>query len=226
MIENETAIVRGRVAKPGTDFIYTKQIPDDIIDNFLDSYHNGELDKMFRSTAGESVGDIAMSMIMSQKDASHPGVAHNSFVDREIKESWDMSIINTVICPVANALAYAVDDVMDAYITEYPFAAQGEYFQMDPGWNVQKYPVGGGYKSWHTERCSGGKANVYRHIVWMVYLTDNPNGGTEFFHQNHYLPATKGTCVLWPTDWTYTHKSRPDKEREKIIATGWYSFTT
>ena len=64
-----------------------------------------------------------------------------------------------------------------------------------------------------------------RHLVWMTYLTDNPNGGTEFHFQDLYIPAEKGKTVIWPAEWMYTHKGRVDNENEKMIITGWMEFT-
>ena len=59
----------------------------------------------------------------------------------------------------------------------------------------------------------------------MTYLTDNPNGGTEFYFQDLYIPAEKGKTIIWPSEWMYTHKSRVDKMQEKMIITGWMEFT-
>ena len=58
-----------------------------------------------------------------------------------------------------------------------------------------------------------------------VCLTDNPNGGTEFYFQDLYIPAEKGKTIIWPAEWMYTHKGRPDMEKEKMIITGWMEFT-
>ena len=58
----------------------------------------------------------------------------------------------------------------------------------------------------------------------MTYLTDNPNGGTEFLYQKLQVPAEKGKTLIWPAEWMYTHRSQVDEELEKMIVTGWIEF--
>ena len=38
------------------------------------------------------------------------------------------------------------------------------------------------------------------------------------------LEETKGDTVIWPAEWTHTHKSQISKTHEKYIATGWFSL--
>jgi hypothetical protein len=59
----------------------------------------------------------------------------------------------------------------------------------------------------------------------MMYLnTVEKEGGTEFKYYNHIEKAEKGKVVLWPTDFTHTHRGLVAPEEEKIIMTGWYVF--
>ena len=55
----------------------------------------------------------------------------------------------------------------------------------------------------------------------MTYLNDIENGGTHFKYQNLTSPAKKGLTLIWPPDWTHTHKGQI-VDKEKFIATGWY----
>ena len=55
----------------------------------------------------------------------------------------------------------------------------------------------------------------------MTFLTDNPDGGTEFIYQDKYIPAEKGKTLIWPSDWTHTHRGKVDTTKEKMIITGW-----
>ena len=87
----------------------------------------------------------------------------------------------------------------------------------DPGL-IQWYPKGGGFKKWHFERCNYQSRK--RQIVYMLYLNDVENGGTEWYLQNVKLEAVKGTLVLWPSDFTHVHRGVVADE-EKYIATGW-----
>lgn len=90
--------------------------------------------------------------------------------------------------------------------------------------NIQKYPKGGGYHSWHCER--GVVALGHRHLVYMTYLNDVTDGGeTEFLYQKLKVKPSKGLTLIWPTDWTHTHRGIPSPTQEKYIATGWYCYT-
>ena len=62
---------------------------------------------------------------------------------------------------------------------------------------MQHYPIGGGFKQWHTERSNSLPGNIYRHLVFMTYLNDVPDGGTEWYHQQRYVPAQRGYTVIW-----------------------------
>ena len=62
-----------------------------------------------------------------------------------------------------------------------------------------------------------------RVLVYMTYLNDVDNGGTEWLFQNYKTEAKKGLSVIWPAEWTHTHKG-VISQQEKYIATGWYVF--
>ena len=202
---------------PSTNFLYTEMIDENVIDRFVE-WHYNHSQKYFTKGLGESIGE--KNRDSGEDDLSSPLACVNS----DIKESMDTPYMNMVILPEVNDFVSAIDSCMGNYVRKFPFCSEGGYFHMDVGWNVQEYPKGGGYKKWHTERSGSAKSNVYRHLVWMVYLNDVTNGGTEWFHQEHYEEAEKGKCCIWPADWTYTHKGRVTVDHEKIIATGWYSY--
>jgi hypothetical protein len=59
----------------------------------------------------------------------------------------------------------------------------------------------------------------------MTYLNDVPNGGTDFYYYPELnLQAKKGLTIIWPSDWTHTHRGVISKTHEKYIVTGWFSF--
>ena len=88
--------------------------------------------------------------------------------------------------------------------------------------NIQHYPIGGGFKEWHCERPNPGKLN--RILVFMTYL-NSCDGGTRFKNQGITIPATKGLTLIWPSDWTHIHKGIVSHTSEKYIVTGWFGFT-
>ena len=93
---------------------------------------------------------------------------------------------------------------------------------MNENYQIQKYPVGGGYKTWHFEK-SDIKA-CKRLLVFMTYLNTVEDGGTEFLYQKLITPAKKGLTFIWPSQFTHTHKGTISFSKEKIIITGWFSF--
>lgn len=59
----------------------------------------------------------------------------------------------------------------------------------------------------------------------MTYLnTVTDEGGTEFLNQELKISAEKGKTVIWPADWTHTHRGVASPTQEKYIITGWLSF--
>ena len=87
--------------------------------------------------------------------------------------------------------------------------------------NIQHYKPNGGYKAWHFERHHNEQLRIF---AFMTYLNDVPDGGTEFLYQDLTLKAKKGDTVIWPAEWTHTHKSQISTTHEKYIATGWFSL--
>ena len=73
---------------------------------------------------------------------------------------------------------------------------------------------------WHCERSD--IATCKRVLVFMTYLNDLPDGGTMFKNQDLTIPAKKGLTLIWPAEWTHTHKGQISNTKEKYIVTGWY----
>ena len=112
---------------------------------------------------------------------------------------------------------------LDNYCKKYEKANEVNHFNISEDYNMQHYKPGQGYKIWHCER--QGETTSKRHLVFMTYLNDVEDGGTEFYHQKIISPAKKGLTVIWPTDWTHTHRGQVSKTKEKYIVTGWYGYT-
>jgi hypothetical protein len=50
------------------------------------------------------------------------------------------------------------------------------------------------------------------------------SGGTEFLHQELIVQPVKGKSLIWPVDWTHTHRGIPSPTQDKYILTGWFEF--
>jgi hypothetical protein len=90
-----------------------------------------------------------------------------------------------------------------------------------PEIKVQKTPPGGGFHVWHFE--DGSYENCDRELVWMIYLNDDFDGGeTEFFYQKLRVIPEKGSILIWPADFTHTHRGNMVLgDKNKYICTGW-----
>lgn len=141
----------------------------------------------------------------------------------DVKDSMDMTFSFDENIPPLDEYISHLNNVLQSYLARYEWAKRIMPFGLTKNYNIQKYPVGGGFKHWHNER-AGIMGVSSRVLVWMTYLNDVPDGGTEFYYQDLYCPAEKGLTLIWPTDWTHTHKGRVSHTQEKYIITGWFNF--
>ena len=89
------------------------------------------------------------------------------------------------------------------------------------GFNIQHYAPNEGYFEWHNERTTTNSPE--RALVWMTYLNDVDDGGeTEFKYQNLKIKSQKGKTLIWPTDFTHTHRGITSPTQHKYIITGWF----
>ena len=144
--------------------------------------------------------------------------------NKEHKDSRDLHVPFQVAVKHCEKYLLELQGVLNKYMDRFPFCELSDFRIVEP-MSIQWYPKGGGFKLWHTERSNCLRSNVYRHLVFMTYLNDVPDGGTEWFHQDKYVPAQKGYTVIWPADWTHFHRGRVSHTSEKIIITGWFTFT-
>lgn len=146
-----------------------------------------------------------------------------SYVDKKQKESFDLSI-HELDDPVLFRYGKELQEILKCYTKKYLYADTVHPFNVVEGWNIQKYLKCGGYHKWHFERT--GISTSHRHLAFMTYLNNIEDAGeTEFFYQKLKVKPKKGLTLIWPTDWTHTHRGIPSMTEEKYIATGWYSFT-
>jgi len=143
-------------------------------------------------------------------------------VRTDIKDSIDL-----VIGPemeITREYVIELEKVVTAYKEKFYYAGDTGPWKIE-AINVQKYNPNGAYHRWHTERSSGGYPGVARHLVFMTYLNDvEDEGETEFFYQQVKVKPRKGLTLIWPSDWTHTHRGIPSPSDTKYIITGWYHF--
>jgi hypothetical protein len=85
---------------------------------------------------------------------------------------------------------------------------------------IQHTRVGGGYHVWHCEDMS--KMFHHRLLTFILYLNDVDEGGeTELLYFNKRFKPEKGTLIVFPANFTHTHRGNPPISNEKYIITGW-----
>jgi|TARA_R100000995_G_scaffold83592_1_gene59920 hypothetical protein len=163
-------------------------------------------------------------IVLHETSQQHEGVVSTPkdgiIIDKQQKDSMDADTdgLNPVIQKYMENLQVCVD----AYKADYFYANATAAWCYETVL-LQKYPLGGGFHKWHCERNSLSKAG--RHLVFMTYLNDIDDGGeTEFFYQQTKVKPKKGLSLIWPVDWTHTHRGIPSNTQIKYIATGWFKF--
>jgi len=62
-------------------------------------------------------------------------------------------------------------------------------------------------------------------LTFMTYLnTVIDRGGTEFYYQKLVHEAKTGKTLIWPVDWTHTHRGVVSPTQDKYIITGWFNL--
>jgi len=186
-----------------SDFIWGDFIEESVVDGLIDFWKN------------QDILYVKDGVVTFNKTTT---------VNKDLKDSRDITITTNLAVKSIQDYLTSLQCVLDKYKKKFPYCDVTDQYNVDIGMNLQWYPVGGGYPQWHSERMSSSRSVVYRHLVFMTYLNDVPDGGTEWFHQKKYVPAQKGYTVIWPADWTHLHRGVISKTSEKYIITGWFSF--
>ena len=148
--------------------------------------------------------------------------ANKKIYDTTIKESTDIVIQSSNNENIIGEYREHLQNILNLYLKKYNYADKVDPFYIIEDYNLQKYPKGGGYKKWHFENT--GPKSMSRKLVFMTYLNDVENGGTEFYYQNLRVEAKKGLTLIWPAEWTHSHRGVISETNEKMIITGWFNY--
>jgi hypothetical protein len=176
-----------------------------------------------------SICDALIKLHQNSKD-TFPGISYDAntktgVVDPTKKDSSDLSfnLSDGIPGEIFNYLLQ-LGNICAQYIAEFPACNWYSPWSIVERFAIQHYKPNGGFKVFHSERISTTTAN--RHLVWMTYLNDVTDAGeTEFYHQGYKVKPEKGKTIIWPSDWTYTHRGVPSPTQDKYIITGWYNYT-
>ena len=152
------------------------------------------------------------------------GMNGGSVVDKNIKSCTELALTDE---DVAEQYRVHLLSTVNLYTEKYPYSGNyGPWGLIQPA-NIQFYKPGEAFYAWHSERIDNSSRIVSRHLVYMTYLNDVTDGGeTEFFHQKIKVKPEKGLTLIWPADWTFTHRGVPSMTQEKYIITGWFNYMT
>jgi hypothetical protein len=109
------------------------------------------------------------------------------------------------------------DQICPLYYEKFSILHEREY--QTKQLKMKMIEEGGGYHQWHYESTS---RDTTRKMVVQLYLNTIANGGeTEFLYQKKRINARKNRLLIWPADWTYTHRGNTPLKGDKYILTTW-----
>ena len=155
-----------------------------------------------------------------------PGIIGNGF-DSTYKKSLDISVHPRELLEneVFQKYYHELRLMAQKYMETYEHSERCADWGIHTNFNIQYYKPGDCFGEFHSERTSGKYPIVSRHLVFMTYLNDvHVGGGTEFLYQKMCCLPRKGLTLIWPVDWTHTHRGIVAPEQEKYILTGWFNY--
>lgn len=88
---------------------------------------------------------------------------------------------------------------------------------------IQRTAPGEGYHVWHWEQSS--RSDTTRFMVIQVFLNDVEDGGeTEFLYYPRRLKAEAGTLLIFPGNYTHTHRGNQPLSGPKYTINTWLEF--
>jgi len=185
---------------------------NNLLDNFIAGWY----------TTDTAVCDSILNYFNTSKN-KHVGYTGQYVIDKTIKDSIDCKIEDNTI--LTEYFFKILNPCIEQYKIKYPYCDHYNPWSLVDSVNIQQYLPNGGYYQWHTERTSNAQPFSSRHLVFMTYLNSvTDQGETEFFHQKIKIKPEKGLTIIWPADWTFTHRGISSPTEEKFIVTGWLNF--
>lgn len=171
--------------------------------------------------------EYIISLFESNKDKQIEGRIGKQIIDKETKNSTDISVhLDEIInypewIKCTEILFSGLSQHLDTYKLEHQSLNYLSRWGIEHSYNIQRYFPNQGFYKFHCENT--GTKNCERVLAWMIYLnTIDDGGGTEFLDQNLTIKAEEGKIVIWPAGWTHMHRGVISKTETKYIATGWY----
>ena len=165
--------------------------------------------------------DDIVKYYKDNKEKRYVGTVATFEVVKDVKESTDIMIQPEDTFEPFGEYRHHLQKCIEEYQKKYTSIGMYARFNIAQPYLIQHYPKGGGFKIWHFEN-AGYPQIVKRKLVFMTYLNDAPNAGTEFKYQKLTTPCKKGLTLIWPAEFTHTHRGVISKTHKKTIITGWF----
>jgi len=182
----------------------------DFIQRYTEVYSKEECQKIIDEI--EFIGNIGK--LTSTKNE---GYSHNQdHLVFNFANNLDYSLENG--CTVTRLILDKLKVCLDHYLSEYSVLDRSKFLAYDC--KVKKICPGMGFHLWHYE--SSDFFTTSRKLVLQVYLNDDFDGGeTEFLYYNKREKAETGSVLIFPCEFTHTHRGNPPIGGTKYIATTW-----
>jgi hypothetical protein len=180
-------------------------------DNFICGYYSSRL-------------DICEEIInyFEQSDKKYLGRTDKVY-DPTIKDSVDCLLEGDLL---EKYIVEILSKALELYNQKYKFLDYYYPWAIREPVQIQKYEPNQAYRAWHTERMSPIGLSAFRNLVFTTYLKDvtGLGGETEFYYQKVKVKPKTGLTIIWPPDWTHTHRGIPAASDTKYIVTGWFNY--
>ena len=193
------------------------------LDNFMGGWYMDDTTICDKIMKWHDTTPLRGDGVINIKPTSPNQMVGTTEVHKSIKDSIDSELNSNPT--LANEYVLHLQKSLNAYIEKYTWCNKYSQFAVFEPVNVQYYKPGGGYYMWHTERGGSFFPESSRHLVFMTYLNDvHDDGETEFLHQKLKIKPEKGLTLIWPADWTFTHRGITSPTEDKYIVTGWFNY--
>lgn len=171
--------------------------------------------------------DDLIELHKNNKNKYDGTIGSDSKLDYKLKKSTETLYTFDDFIKNKSCIKYIkeLQNIVNKYTDKYIYSAKTANWSITQNIKIQHYNKNEGYFKWHTERTSAQEVYASRHLVFMTYLNDvTDDGETEFYYQNVKIKPQKGKTLIWPADWTHTHRGITSPTQEKYIITGWFNF--
>jgi prolyl 4-hydroxylase len=116
-------------------------------------------------------------------------------------------------------LVFAYKEAIFNYQKIYKYSSfqhEGLYGITKNDFMIKVFENGECYDEFHHEKTND---TYYRTLSTILYLNDiDEDGETEFFYQNVKIKPKQGLLIVWPAQWTHTHRGILTNENKYIIS--------